>query len=183
MKTLIKLIVVACFAGAAFTQQPNQPPKPGSRASEVAVAVEATVRDFEQAVQEYNFAKANSFLTPEARWIDGSLPGKLEEVDWPWFEKLKEAGVRMINRPHDFDTHVQGDVAWVTLSVDVTFSTDSAEAQKLLLQDSTVKEYCLSQATHVSCGGTAVESEVLVKTQSGWKIALGHTSLLPKAQK
>src|SRR5271169_2694893 len=28
MKTLVRLIVVTCFAGAAFAQQPNQPPKP-----------------------------------------------------------------------------------------------------------------------------------------------------------
>jgi hypothetical protein len=29
MKTLVRLMVVACFAGVAFAQQPNQPPKPG----------------------------------------------------------------------------------------------------------------------------------------------------------
>jgi len=29
MKTFVGLIVVACFAGAVFAQQPNQPPKPG----------------------------------------------------------------------------------------------------------------------------------------------------------
>jgi hypothetical protein len=29
MKTLIRLMGVACFAGAAFAQQPSQPPKPG----------------------------------------------------------------------------------------------------------------------------------------------------------
>jgi hypothetical protein len=28
MKTLVRLIAVACFAGVAFAQQPNQPPKP-----------------------------------------------------------------------------------------------------------------------------------------------------------
>jgi hypothetical protein len=28
MKTVIKLMVLACFAGVAFAQQPNQPPKP-----------------------------------------------------------------------------------------------------------------------------------------------------------
>ena len=42
---------------------------------------------------------------------------------------------------------------------------------------------CSSQGTHVSCEVTAVESEVLVKTSSGWKIALGHTTALPKTQK
>jgi hypothetical protein len=28
MRTLVRLIVVACFAGLSFAQQPNQPPKP-----------------------------------------------------------------------------------------------------------------------------------------------------------
>jgi hypothetical protein len=75
---------------------------------------------------------------------------------------------------------VQGDVAWVTLTLDSTFSADSAEGQKWLQG---LKDYCLSQAPSVSCEAIFVESEVLVKTPSGWKIALGHTSLLPKAQK
>jgi ketosteroid isomerase-like protein len=146
-------------------------------------AVEATVRGFEQAVQEYNHARVNSLLTPEARWIEDSLPAKEDDLEWPWFEKAKASGVRITYQVHNFETHVQADVAWVTLTIDGTFSADSAEGQKLLLQDPTAKENCLSQATHVSCGVTFVESEVLVKTPGGWKIALGHTSRLPKAQK
>jgi hypothetical protein len=134
-----------------------------------------------EAVQEFNFAKANSFLAPEARWIEASLPRKAEVPDW--FHKAKAAGVRITYRLHDFETHVQGNVAWVTLTLDGTFSADSAEGQKLLLHPTTAREYCSSQATHVSCGITFVESEVLVKTLSGWKIALGHTSRLPKAHK
>lgn len=35
----------------------------------------------------------------------------------------------------------------------------------------------------MSCEIPFVESMVLVKTPSGWKIALGHTSRLPKEQK
>ncbi|MGB2676715.1 MAG: hypothetical protein WAN12_06505 [Candidatus Acidiferrum sp.] len=35
MKTVMKLIAVACFAGAAFAQQPNQPPKPGPEYQEL----------------------------------------------------------------------------------------------------------------------------------------------------
>jgi ketosteroid isomerase-like protein len=143
-------------------------------------AVEATVRDLEQAAQDYNHAKVISLLTPDARWIERSLPTKADDLEWPQFEKAKAAGVRITNRPHDFETHVQGDVAWVTLTLDSTFSADSAEGQKWLQG---LKEYCLSQATSVSCEATFVESEVLVKTPNGWKIALGHTSLLPKAQK
>ncbi len=145
-------------------------------------AVEAAVRGFEQSVQEFNRAKVNSFLTPDARWIENSLPEKFDDA-WQPFDELKAAGIRITYRPHDFETHVQGDVAWVTLTIDGTFSADSAEGQKLLLEDPASKEACLSQATHVSCEVTFVESEVLVKTPSGWKIALGHTSRLPKTQK
>lgn len=142
-------------------------------------AVEATVRDFEQAVQDYNLAKANSLVTHDARWIEHSLPQKLDDGEWPAFEKNKAAGIRITYRPHDFVTHVQGDVAWVTVITDSTFS---AETQKLLLRPTPDKE-CSSQGTHVSCEITFVESMVLVKTPSGWKIALGHTSRVPKAQK
>jgi hypothetical protein len=37
-------------------------------------AVEATVRGMEQAVQDYDFARQNSLLTRDARWIERSLP-------------------------------------------------------------------------------------------------------------
>ena len=144
-------------------------------------AVEATVRAEAQALQDYNFAEAKSLLTSDARWIEDSLPEKITNIEWTDFEKLKAAGVRLTYRPHDFKTHVQGDVAWATVILDSTFSADSTEGQNLLLQSA--KEYCLSQANHVSCEVTFVESEVLVKTPSGWRIALGHSSRLSKAQK
>ncbi len=135
-------------------------------------AVEAAVRGLEQAAQDYNLAKVISLLTPDARWIENSLPTKAVDLEWPAFEKAKAAGVRITNRPHNFETHVQGDVAWVTLTLDETLAADSPEAQKFL---------------HLDAAGevrvTWIESEVLVKTPSGWKIALGHSSLLPKAQK
>lgn len=145
-------------------------------------AVEATVRAIEQAFQDYNHAKVISLLTPEARWIEHSLPQKLDDGEWPGFQEMKSAGIQITYRPHDFETHVQGDVAWVTVTLDSTFSSDIAETQKLLLPPQPDKE-CSSQGTHVSCEITFVESEVLVKTPSGWKIALGHTSRLPKTQK
>jgi hypothetical protein len=142
-------------------------------------AVEATVRGFEQAVQDYNHPKADSLFTPEARWIEGSLPRKIED-EWQLVDKLKAAGIRIAYRLHDFETHVQGDVAWVTLTIDGTFSADSAEGQKLLPHKTesgcVVGNPCESRMTYV-------ESEVLVKTASGWKIALGHTTALPKTQK
>ena len=144
-------------------------------------AVEATVRDFEQAWQDHNYAKLNSLLTLDARWIDRSLPKKIDR-DWEGQEKAKAAGIRLNVRPHDFETHVQGEVAWVTVTLDSTPSADSAEGQKLLMS-LTPDVDCSSQGTHVSCNITYVESMVLVKTPSGWKIALGHTTRLPKAQK
>jgi ketosteroid isomerase-like protein len=144
-------------------------------------AVEAAVRDFEQAFQDYDNAKLNSLLTPDARWIQDSLPNKID-VEWKMFDKPKAAGIRITERPHDFETHVHGDVAWVTVTIDSTSSADSAEGRELLLRPRPYRE-CLSQATSVSCEITGVESMVLIKTPSGWKIALGHSTLLPKAQK
>src|SRR5450432_535427 len=38
------------------------------------LAVEAAVRAYEQDLQEYDFDKANSLLTPDARWIEDSYP-------------------------------------------------------------------------------------------------------------
>jgi ketosteroid isomerase-like protein len=143
-------------------------------------AVEATVRDLEQACQDYNLAKVRSLLTPGARWIEGSLPVKIDD-EWQWFDKAKAVGVRITYRVHDFETHVQGDVAWVTETTDGTFAADTSEGQRLLLLSA--KEYCSSRETHVSCEIAFAESMVLVKTPSGWKIALGHTSSLPKDQK
>ena len=138
-------------------------------------AVEATVRGFEQAVQDYNLAKVNSLLTPEARWIENSLPLKIDAV-WQWFDKAKTAGVRITYLPHDFEIHVQGGVAWVTLTLEGIFSADSAQGRKFLHLDTVAGNPPALQVTYV-------ESEVLVKTSSGWKITLGHTSRLPKAQK
>ena len=146
-------------------------------------AVEATVRAEAQALQNYNLAETKSFLTSDARWIEDSLPEKITNVEWTYFEELKAAGVRLTHRLHDFETHVLGDVAWVTYADDAVSSADSTEGQKLLLQSPTAKEDCVSQGTNVSCSVTNVETEVLVKTPSGWKVALGQTSRLPKAQK
>jgi hypothetical protein len=39
MKTLVRFIVVACFAGAAFAQQPSQPPKPDPALKKLSVLV------------------------------------------------------------------------------------------------------------------------------------------------
>jgi len=142
-------------------------------------AVEATVRGLEQGVQEFNRDKVSSLLTPDARWIEHSLPVKFDD-EWQLVDKLKVAGIRIAYQLHDLETHVEGDVAWVTLTIDGTFSADSAEGQKLLPHKAesgcVAGNPCESRMTYV-------ESEVLVKTSSGWKIALGHTTALPKAPK
>jgi ketosteroid isomerase-like protein len=144
-------------------------------------AVETTVRDFEQAFQDYNYAKLNWLLMPDARWIMNSIPNRIDG-HWEWLDEPKAAGIRYTLRLHDFETHVQGDVAWVTLTLDQTASADSAEGRQMLLRPNPDKD-CLSQGTQVSCESTWGESEVLVKTPNGWKITLGSTTRLPKAQK
>jgi ketosteroid isomerase-like protein len=129
-------------------------------------AVEGVVRAFEQAVQEFDFAKADSLTTPDVHWIEDSYPIPLEP--WPsFFFKAKDARLRIDYRPRDFVVHVKGDVAWVTATLDSIFTADT-EAGKTLL------------------GGKGewrpifVESEILVRTPNGWKITLGHTTRLPE---
>ena len=146
-------------------------------------AVEATVQAFERAYQDYNVAEAKSLLTSDARWIEDALPEKIKNMEWTDREELKVARVRSTLRLHDFETYVWGDVAWVTYAADAVSSADSTEGQKLLLQSPTAKEDCSSQGTNVSCSATYVETEVMVKTPSGWRIALGHASRLPKGHK
>jgi ketosteroid isomerase-like protein len=142
-------------------------------------AVEATVRQFERACQDFDFDQADSILLPDARWIEYSLPAKLGDIEWPRLRALKSAGVRISFRVHDFEINVRGDVAWVTLTLDGTFTSDGEDGRKLL---NPTPGRCVSQGTHVSCNQTFVESEVLVRTTAGWKIALGHTSSPPKAE-
>ena len=71
---------------------------------------------------------------------------------------------------------MQGGVAWATLTLEGIFSADSAQGRKFLHLDTVAGNPRELQVTYV-------ESEVLVKTSSGWKITLGHPSRLPKAQK
>lgn len=134
-------------------------------------AVEATVRAFEQAVQEFDFSKANSLLAPDARWIEeDSSPAPANE--WSqWWQDAKAARLRMTNRPHHVDVHIHGEVAWVTLFVDTTINVDNDAARALTMHNHPNER---EWVTH------AVETETLLKTALGWKIVLGHTSILPK---
>lgn len=134
-------------------------------------AVEATVRAFEQAVQDFDFSKANSLLAPDARWIEeNSSPAPANE--WSqWWQDAKAARLRMTNRPHHFDIHIRDEVAWVTVFVDTAIKVDN-DAALALTKNNHPNER--EWVTH------AVETEVLLKTGQGWRIVLGHTSLLPK---
>lgn len=158
------LLAVALLLGATVTE-------PVAGQGDETKAVEATVRGFEQAVQEFDFAKANTLLAPDARWIEeNSAPGPADQ--WSeWWQKAKAARLVMTNRPHDFDIRVHGEVAWVTVFVDTTTHVDSDAARALTLHDHPNER---TWVTH------AVETEVLLKTEQGWRIVLGHTSLLPK---
>jgi len=140
-------------------------------------AVEATIQSFEQAVQDFDLDKANSLLAPGAQWIESSPPAKLDDFEWPRIKRLEAAGVRIAFRLRDFHARVQGDAAWTTLTLEGTFSSNTPEGKKLLQP---TPERCSYQADTVNCHATFVESEVLIRTPRGWRIALGHTSELPR---
>jgi ketosteroid isomerase-like protein len=132
-------------------------------------AVEATVRGFEQAVQDYDFDKCYSLLTPQTEWIGAtpSQPGPapvskgLEEL-----RQYQEAKVKITNRPYNFNVQIHGDVAWATLIVDVTMTFDNDTARAFVHAGSNEREWTVPYA----------ESEVLLKTPQGWRIVMGHSS-------
>jgi ketosteroid isomerase-like protein len=143
-------------------------------------AVEGTVRDYEEAVQKFDFARADALLARNAKWIERSAPeaAAFGEGAGFWAE-ASATRVRVRNEPHDFDIHVQGDMAWVTLLVDVTMAADNEEARVLLARSETEETGKGSDPGQREWRATYTESEVLVKTSNGWRIALGHTSRLP----
>jgi ketosteroid isomerase-like protein len=167
----------------ALAQAPKNPTihlqQPFTKSDDKA-AVEATVRDYEEAVQLFDFSRADSLLAPNAKWIERSMPeaAAMGEGAGFWAE-AKEAKVRVRNEPHDFDIRIQGDVAWVTLLVDVTMLTDNEKARTLLARSETEETGKTSDPNQRVWRATYTESEVLVKTPNGWRIALGHTSRLP----
>jgi ketosteroid isomerase-like protein len=127
-------------------------------------AAEQVVRSFEQAVQEYDFDKADSLLTPDAHWIEFGYPTPVE----PWlrqvFQKFKDAKVRIDYHPQDAEVHVSGDVAWVTITLNTTLEAGPGAPLP-------------NGRNHAHA--IYVESEILVRTPGGWKIVLGHTTHLP----
>jgi hypothetical protein len=119
----------------------------------------------EQAVQRYDFNKVDSLHTPDARRIEESYPQLFEPAERRDFQPYKDAGMRIDYHPQDAVAYVRGNVAWVTVTLHSTWAADSLVGRAML-------------------GGSAwratyVESFILVKTPAGWKIAFGHTSMLP----
>jgi S1-C subfamily serine protease len=83
----------------------------------------------------------------------------------PNYQVLRHAAVRIDYRPQDAVAEVQGNVAWVTVTLHSVWTAHTPVGRAML-------------------GGsewhaTFVESHVLVKTPDGWKLALGHASMLP----
>jgi hypothetical protein len=146
------------------------------------LAVETTARSMEQAVQDYDFARQDSLLAPGARWIERSLPLQAANDGTGFFVEAKAAKVRLTNRPHDFDINIRGDVAWITVLVDVTTIGDNEAARTLLARTELAETGKPSPESQHEWRATYVESEVLVKTSKGWKIALAHTSRLPEKE-
>src|SRR5262249_43578182 len=68
---------------------------------------------------------------------------------------------------HDFDTHTRGDVAWLTVTIEGTFTADNPAALAL-------------NENQKVWQGNFVESYLPVKVDGKWKIALGHASPAPK---
>lgn len=130
-------------------------------------AVENVVRAFEQASQELDLDKANALLTPDARWIRSSYPRPLEPWLRSWFPKWRDAKIRIDCHPHDVEVRVRGDVAWATVLVDSIWNADTEAARVMLGTGRSEERYFV------------VESEVLVRTPNGWRIALVHVSFVP----
>jgi len=133
-------------------------------------AIEAVARDYERAVEQFEFSRANSMLAPGARWIEDADPAPAEfnggEASKRW-ENYKTAKMQIKQQLRDFDIRVRSDVAWVTFDIDSTWTADTEAALALNYNQ---REW----------RGSFVESIVLVKIDGVWRIALGHTSSLPK---
>jgi ketosteroid isomerase-like protein len=142
------------------------------QAADKKTAAEDTVRKYEHACEVFDFATANSLLSPDARWIEDSYPEPAKFTGEGWskhWREMKEAKVQLSYKIRDLDTHLRGDIAWITLSLDTVATADTPEAIKA---NGDVREW----------RGTFVESYVLLKQGGYWKVALGHTTLLPKAE-
>ena len=120
----------------------------------------------EQAVQAYDFDKVDSLHTPDARGIEESYPHPLEPDERRSYQAYKDAGIRIDYHPQDAVAEVRANVAWVTVTLHSVWTADTPAARAAL------GERSVWHATYV-------ESIVLVKTPESWKIAFGHTTILP----
>jgi len=119
----------------------------------------------EQGCQTYDFDKVDSLHTPNARGMEESYPHPFEPAERQGYQSYKDAGVHIDYHPQDAVAEVRGDVAWVTVTLRSVWTADTPRGRVLLW----------GNEWHV----TFVESFVLVRTPGGWKITLGHTSMLP----
>lgn len=149
---LLSFVLAACKARTA----PEEDDK------KAAIAV---VLAHELACQTYDFDKLDSLHTPDSRGIEESYPHPSEPDLRQGYQVYKDAGVHIDYRPQDAVAEVRGNVAWVTVTLHSVWTADTPVGRAML-------------------GGsewhaTFVESHILVKTPGGWKLALGHASMLP----
>lgn len=169
MKSAMRLagiMVLALTASAANAQQHiAHSVSPHATSPEAdKQAIQSTITGFENAFGAFDFDLVDSDLTPDARWIEDSEPSPARRVP-QFFRDAKAAGMHIEYRIHDMSITLNGDTAWVTLTLNGTFRA-STPAARVLLGNSDLRT------------PTYVESEVLMRTPSGWKIALGHTTCL-----
>src|ERR1700683_4913484 len=120
----------------------------------------------ELACQTYDFDKEDSLHTPDARVIEESYPHPLEPEQRQSYQVYKDAGVRIDYHPQDAVAEVRGNVAWVTMTLHSIWTADTPAGPGAL-------------GGRTVWHATYVESHVLVKTPAGWRIAFGHTTILP----
>jgi PDZ domain/SnoaL-like domain len=156
--TLIATMVLIIVTSAYRTLRPSEYEDAKKAAVDVVLA-------YELAVQTYDFDKLDSLNTAEARLIDGGYPQLLEPGERRAFQQYKDASMRIDYHPQDAVAQVQGNFAWVTITLHSVWKADTAAGRAMLG----------GSEWH----GTYVESFILVKTPAGWKIAFHHTSSLP----
>lgn len=154
---LFATVLIALVAGACRTHTASEEDD-----KKAAIAV---VLAHELAYQTYDFDKVDALHTPDSRGIEESYPGPSEPGSRQWGQLMKDAGVRIDYRPQDAVAEVRGNVAWVTVTLHSVWTADTPPGRAILG----------GSVWHV----TFVESFILVKTPEGWKIAFGHTSMLP----
>ena len=104
-----------------------------SATGEEATAAEDTVRKYEHACEVFDFATANSLLITDARWIEDSYPEPAKFTGKGWskhWQEMKDTKVQLRYRTRDFDTHIRGEVAWTTLSLDSVATAGTPEGIK-----------------------------------------------------